>query len=196
MQGVVGKLARCAANKLLNVSYPAVLQPATMRLKTQACWACNGLPAVLAPRSRMDRKWSLASGGIRSMSGAPQPPDSAETGITQVIPERDFDPEVLRALGIDHVDPKRIAEVLKSEDLSLEELKMLVDNGFHLPPPPPGNLNLTNQQLAEKARNATEWSMDLVHQINPKRRFFPGQTYTPEELSPNFKVDHSIYRVI
>ena len=83
------------------------------------------------------------------MSGAPQPPDSAEAGITQVIPEHDFDPEVLRALGIDHVDPKRIAEVLKSEDLSLEELKMLVDNGFHLPPPPPGNLNLTGFGISD-----------------------------------------------
>ena len=38
------------------------------------------------------------------------------------------------------------------------------------------------------------WGPDKVTQLLPRRRFFPGQTYEPHELSPKTKVDWSKIR--
>jgi hypothetical protein len=157
--------------------------------------AASGAGAVVAPALCVAAAQRAAWGGVqmrqwgnRSMSGPGQPPggDAPEQAAK---PEHEFDPELLRALEIDHIPPARIAEALKGENITIEQLKMLVDEGFHIQPegrPMP----MTAYEQAALARNATEWSMDLVHQINPKRRFFPGQTYLPEELSPNYEVDY------
>jgi hypothetical protein len=127
---------------------------------------------------------AAAAWGSRALSGPP-PPEA------KVEPE--YDPELLRALQIDHIPPARIADALRSENITIEQLKMLVDEGFHQSPGG-ANLTMSAAEQAAMSREASEWSMDLVHQLNPRRRFFPGQTYLPEELSPNYQVDYSKLR--
>jgi hypothetical protein len=132
-------------------------------------------------------RWATA--GLRAMSDTPAQQESSPA--PDANPEHEFDPDLLRALEIDHIPPAKIAETLKSENITIHQLKMLVDEGFHdsssvqggPPPVSPG-------EQAALSRNAAQWSPDLVHQINPRRRFFPGQTYLPEELSPNYQVDY------
>lgn len=132
-------------------------------------------------------RWTAA--GLRAMSESSVQEETPAAAAAN--PEHDFDPELLRALEIDHIPPAKIAETLKSENITIQQLKMLVDEGFHDSSvvqggPPP----VSPAEQAALSRNASEWSPDLVHQINPRRRFFPGQTYLPEELSPNFQVDY------
>jgi hypothetical protein len=128
--------------------------------------------------------WAVPGAAVRSMSDGPG---------DQPAPEAAFDPELLRALEIDHVPPANIAEALKSENITLEQLKMLVDEGFHLSSD--GRPQLMNSaEQAALSRNAKQWSVDLVHQLNPRRRFFPGQTYLPEELSPHYEADYAKLR--
>jgi len=126
------------------------------------------------------------------MSGVP-PRSSPPADAPTATPQPEYDPELLRALEIDHIPPATIANILKSENMSIEQLKVLVDKGYHLPPTSRFTQASPAEQFAQ-SRNATEWSMDLVHQLNPKRRFFPGQSYLPEELSPNYEVDYTKLR--
>jgi hypothetical protein len=144
-------------------------------------------------RSPVAAAWG---GAARALSG---PAGGEATGASPAGPgagakaEPEFDPELLRALEIDHIPPARIAEALRSENITIEQLKMLVDEGFHQSPEG-GNMAMGAAEQAAMSRNADAWSMDLVHQLNPRRRFFPGQTYLPEELSPNYQVDYTKLR--
>ena len=151
-------------------------------------------PAAAA-RSGPHAPRPAAAAGVRVLSDAPPAvgagagAGSAGTAPPGAKPEPEFDPELLRALEIDHIPPSRIADALRSENITIDQLKMLVDEGFHLSPEGrPGQTSAAEQ--AALSRNATEWSQDLVHQLNPRRRFFPGQTYLPEELSPHYEVDY------
>ena len=102
--------------------------------------AASGAGAVVAPALCVAAAQRAAWGGVqmrqwgnRSMSGPGQPPggDAPEQAAK---PEHEFDPELLRALEIDHIPPARIAEALKGENITIEQLKMLVDEGFHIQP--------------------------------------------------------------
>jgi len=169
MLSLAGRAAgRAAGNSLVNSRAVSVVPSLQLGAATRAWNGCGLLQAQRA-----------AEGGVgaRAMSG-----DAAK-------PQPEFDMDLLRALKIDHVEPSKIAAALKHENMTLDQLKMLVDDGFHLPPGA-RIMNSTPAEQAAMSRNATEWSPDLVHQLNPKRRFFPGQTYLPEELSPNYEIDY------
>lgn len=99
---------------------------------------------------------------------------------------------LLEALGISQTPPEKIAQVLAEEQLTLEQLKMLVDAGMHKV----GERGYLSDSAPQprNPQNASEWDESMVEQINPKRRFFPGQTYDPEDLSPNTKIDYSKQR--
>jgi len=104
-----------------------------------------------------------------------------------------YDQKLLEALGIDHVAPERIAQVLKEEDVSIEMLKMYVDSGMlaelehlsdeDLDEDAEGS-EVSKQAYDTAVSNAKEWKPWMVEQINPRRRFFEGQTYEPQDLSP------------
>jgi len=173
MLSLAGRAAgRAAGNSLVNSRAVSVVPSLQLGAATRAWNGCGLLQAQLA-----------AEGGVgaRAMSG-----DAA-------TPQPEFDMDLLRALQIDHVEPSKIAAVLKLENMTLDQLKMLVDDGYHLPPGAK-IMHLNPAEQAIMSRNATEWSPDLVHQLNPKRRFFPGQTYLPEELSPNYEIDYAKLR--
>jgi hypothetical protein len=156
----------------------------------QRTWRAPGpVGSLLSGAAQQRMPWGVpataaAAWGSRALSGPP-PPEA------KVEPE--YDPELLRALQIDHIPPARIADALRSENITIEQLKMLVDEGFHQSPGG-ANLAMSAAEQAAMSRDASEWSLDLVHQLNPRRRFFPGQTYLPEELSPNYQVDYSKLR--
>ena len=96
--------------------------------------------------------------------------------------------EILKALEIDHIPAHMIEETLQGECMSLEDLKSLVDAGFHQ------GLSDPQPDPQSTSQSTEEWSEDLVHQLNPKRMFYPGQTYSPEDLSPHTRVDYSKIR--
>eukprot|EP00960_Hanusia_phi_P076274 768537-Hanusia_phi.AAC.12 len=104
-------------------------------------------------------------------------------GLSKRKPQ--YDPEILKALEIDHIPAHMIEATLREEFVSLEDLKTLVDAGFH---------QARAETESELPLPADQWSEDLVQQLNPKRMFFPGQTYSPEELSPHTRVDYSKIR--
>jgi len=167
----------------------AVVPAAAGAAAARRAGAVPGFAAAAAAGPRAP--WAAAAAaGLRSMSDAAAHQE-AVAPAAEANPEHDFDPELLRALEIDHIPPAKIAETLRSENITIQQLKMLVDEGFHdssklqggVPPTTPG-------EQAALSRNASEWSPEIVHQLNPRRRFFPGQTYLPEELSPNFQVDY------
>ncbi len=97
---------------------------------------------------------------------------------------------MLEALGISQTPPEKIAQVLAEEQITIEELKALFDAKLH-EHHDKGYLSDPKAKPAQNQRNATEWDDSLVEQINPRRRFYPGQTYTPEDLSPLTKIDHT-----
>lgn len=74
----------------------------------------------------------------------------------------------------------------------MEQLKMLVDAGMHKV----GERGYLSDSApkAKTPQNASEWDESMVEQINPRRRFFQGQTYEPADLSPNTKIDYSKQR--
>ena len=92
---------------------------------------------------------------------------------------------MLEALGISHTPPAKIKQILEEEGVTIEEVKMMVDVGLH-------KVRDTGyfSDGAPQSRNpqeADEWDPSMIDQINPKRKFFPGQQYDPEDLSPNTK---------
>jgi hypothetical protein len=89
---------------------------------------------------------------------------------------------VLEALGISKTPPEKIAQVLAEEQITIEELKALFDAGLH-EQNDKGYLS-DKATPAQNKRNADEWDDSMVEQLNPRRRFYPGQTYAPEDLSP------------
>jgi hypothetical protein len=102
---------------------------------------------------------------------------------------------VLESLGISQTPPEKIAQVLAEEGLTIEELKVLFDSKLH-EHADQGYLSDAKSSPAQNLRNATEWDDSLVEQINPRRRFYPGQTYTPEDLSPHSTTDQGKRRQI
>ncbi len=102
---------------------------------------------------------------------------------------------MLEALGISQTPPEKIAQVLAEEQITIEELKVLFDAKLH-EQQDKGYLSDSKATPAQNLRNATEWDDSLVEQINPRRRFYPGQTYTPEDLSPHAPGDQRKKREI
>ena len=99
---------------------------------------------------------------------------------------------LLEELGIEKADPFRIQQVLAEENLTIGELKMLVEMKMHLATEE--SYLSDHGSKSGKVGDSEEFDMSNVNQLNPKRMFFPGQTYNPEDLSPETPVDFNKLR--
>jgi len=142
---------------------------------------------------------------LLQQSGRSMPTDDA--------PEPQFDPALLEKLGISHVNPYRIAQVLKEDDVTLEEIAEQFDMGMHLLRDREDDMDyelagmgwsqmIDDNQQAPAAGGAEapaepvpaepkeqQWDSSMMTQLLPVRKFFPGTTYQPADLSPEQPVD-------
>jgi len=167
---------------------------------------------VFAASSRLPASLSMVSvtASRRWMSSAPEDPTHGAAPVDQAAaepyrPVGDFagmeaipvyDPEILKFLGISHVPPERIAEVLaaEGEGMTLQELYMMEtqpelmeEMATELEPPVQDFEEWGPDGPRQKARTTPTdvWDPEFdVRQVNPRRRFFPGNRYKPEDLSP------------
>lgn len=99
--------------------------------------------------------------------------------------------EILEGLGIAHVSPERIAEVLAEAGMSMKELwdsRPVSEGGVGVEPEPVKDFqewgpNGPRPRVRTTPPDVWDRVFDVT-QVNPKRKFYPGQLYNPEDLSP------------
>lgn len=95
-------------------------------------------------------------------------------------------------LGLEHMKPAQLHKVLQEDGLTLDQLKIAVDAGMHMPPE--GDRSDMQKWRQRSDRMEGPWSPESINDLNPRRKLFPGMTYSPEDLSPNTPVDYSKMR--
>mmetsp|Transcript_12159 Transcript_12159/g.24239 ORF Transcript_12159/g.24239 Transcript_12159/m.24239 type:complete len:281 (+) Transcript_12159:142-984(+) len=182
---ILGNFGRAAFSASRRFAAPLVRNASTGRGLGAISNAAQfyAVRSVVQPLVQLPKRWqstpSSSDGG-----DAPPPPSSVE-GAPK------YDQALLQELGVEHVPANRIHAILQESGVTLEQLKMAVDAGLH-EPPQGEKMDIAGwKERADAAREGDKFNPEMITDLNPRRRFFPGQTYSPEELSPNVPVDYS-----